>query len=54
MQRDALTGNEVSSLALTHGYAAGEHVHIDTTLGFSDGGVDGTVAFAGLAVTLRN
>jgi hypothetical protein len=54
LQRDALTGTKVKSLSLTHGHSPGEHVHIDTTLGFSDGGVDGTVAFAGLALTLGN
>jgi hypothetical protein len=53
-QRDALTGTKVKSLSLTHGYSPGKKVHIDTTLGFSDGGVNGTVAFAGLSLTLGN
>jgi hypothetical protein len=53
MQRDALTGTHVSSLSLTHGYEIGRHVQLHTTLGFSGGGAGGTVAFGGLALTLR-
>lgn len=53
MQRDVLTGTEVSSLSLTHGYEISRQVRIDTTLGFSEGGADRTVAFGGLALTLR-
>jgi hypothetical protein len=54
LQRDALSGTDVNSLSLTHGYEISRHVEVDTTLGFSDGGAGGTIAFAGLALTLRN
>jgi hypothetical protein len=53
MQRDALTGSKVSSLSLTHGYEFNQQVRLDTTFGFFDGGADRTVAFGGLALTLR-
>jgi hypothetical protein len=52
MQRDALSGTQVNSFSLTHGYEFSAQLQIDTTLGFSTGGADGTVAFAGLALTL--
>jgi hypothetical protein len=52
-QRDALTGTRASSLSLTHGYNINRQAQLHTTLGFSDGGVDGSVAYGGLALTLR-
>jgi hypothetical protein len=54
MQRDALTHDRVNSLSLTHGYEIGAKLRLDTTLGFSDADGGGTVAFGGLALTLRN
>ena len=54
MERDALTRTKFNSLSLTHGYRISPQVQIDTTFGFSDGSVDGTVAYGGLALTLRN
>jgi hypothetical protein len=53
-QRDALTQTDVNSLSLTHGYQFGRHVEMNTTLGFSEGGSAGTMAFGGLSVTFRN
>jgi hypothetical protein len=53
VQRDALTGTDVYSLSLTHGYEISRHVEIGTTLGFSEGGAGGTIAYGGLALTLR-
>ena len=54
LQRDALSGDEINSFSLTHGYEISEQLQIDTTLGVSAGGAEGTIAFAGLALTLRN
>jgi hypothetical protein len=54
MQRDALTHDRINSLSLIHGYEIGARWQLDTTLGFSDGDTGGTVAFAGLALTLRS
>ncbi len=54
LQRDALSGDEINSYSLTHGYEFSDRLQIDTTLGVSAGGFAGTVAFAGLALTLRN
>jgi hypothetical protein len=54
MQRDALTGTDINSLSMVLGYEVNKHFEIDTTVGFSDGGADGTVAFGGVALTLRN
>jgi hypothetical protein len=53
-QRDALTRTDINSLSLTHGYEFNQHLEINTTLGYSGGGGNGTIAFAGLALTLRN
>lgn len=53
VQRDALTGDDVQDLALTLGYEVSRHVSIDTTVGFSDGDATDTLAYGGLAVTLR-
>jgi hypothetical protein len=53
MLRDALTGERSNSLSLVHSYQVSKHLEIDTTLGFSDGAADGTLAFGGLAFRIR-
>ncbi|MEO6078493.1 MAG: hypothetical protein ABIQ86_01760 [Steroidobacteraceae bacterium] len=54
MQRDALTHTKVKSVSVTHGYEFGAKLRLDTTVGFSDSGATDTVAFGGVALTLRN
>lgn len=53
LQRDALSGENTNSLALVHSYRFSKHLEMDTTLGFSDGAADGTLAYGGLSFTVR-
>jgi hypothetical protein len=53
LQRDALTLADAMSLSLRHGYRFTPHVELATTLGMSDGDTYDSVAFGGLALTLR-
>ena len=53
LQRDALTLADSMSLSLRHGYRFTPYVELATTLGMSDGDTYDSVAFGGLALTLR-
>jgi hypothetical protein len=53
LQRDALTQTDINSVSLRHGYKFTPHIELGTTLGFSKSSSIDSVAFGGLALTLR-
>lgn len=53
MQRDAVTGEETHSLGVTFGIELGERFVLDTLAGVSDSDRTGSVAWGGIALTLR-
>lgn len=53
LQRDALTRENTRSYGLTLGVELGSRLVLDTMAGLSDGAESGSVAWGGLALTLR-
>jgi hypothetical protein len=53
LQRDAVTQADSMSLSLRHSYRFTPHLELATTLGMADGDAFDSIAFGGLALTLR-